>query len=366
MGRMHTASGSPDSFQTVLACLPAGLDLDELAFSTKAIERRRVVGDGATLLRLGLARGPGGMSLNQTAIWAAASGLAQLSDPGLKYRLDKAAPFFKAVAEHLLAALPGAATLHWPGRSLRAVDGTHIKAPASQGSDWLVHAGFDLGLGRFRHLELTDKHGAESLARGAPLPGEIHIADRNFASANQIAHVVDASQGTADVIVRARWKSFTLRRDGAPFDLIAHLAALPPGAGLDEVTVEVKVTPERWLRLRLIIRRRPGAAVAATHRALRRNEKRKQKKLQPHTLTAAGFVILATTLPAEAYPADEVLAAYRLRWQIELAFKRLKSLLHIDKLPTHTPRASQSWLYAHLVMALICDELSQDLLETFP
>ena len=55
-----------------------------------------------------------------------------------------------------------------------------------------------------------------------------------------------------------------------------------------------------------------------------------------------------------------------LSWQIELAFKRLKSLLHIDRLPTWTAQASRSWLYAHLIMALLCDDLSQDFLDTFP
>jgi IS4 transposase len=61
-----------------------------------------------------------------------------------------------------------------------------------------------------------------------------------------------------------------------------------------------------------------------------------------------------------------VLAVYRLRWQIELAFKRLKSLLHIDRLPTRTAEASRSWLYAHLILALLCDEISQEFLDSSP
>ena len=77
-------------------------------------------------------------------------------------------------------------------------------------------------------------------------------------------------------------------------------------------------------------------------------------------------MIVGTSLPVEGYPAQEILAIYRLRWQIELAFKRLKSLLHIDKLPTYTQDASRSWLYAHLIMALLCDDLSQEVLESFP
>ena len=77
-------------------------------------------------------------------------------------------------------------------------------------------------------------------------------------------------------------------------------------------------------------------------------------------------MILGTSLLTAEYPANGILAAYRLRWQIELAFKRLKSLLHIDRLPTRTERGSRSWLYAHLILALLCDDLSQDFLESFP
>ena len=99
---------------------------------------------------------------------------------------------------------------------------------------------------------------------------------------------------------------------------------------------------------------------------MRAQASRKQKALDPRTLTAAEFLIIGTSLPVAGYPAEEVLAAYRLRWQIELAFKRLKSLLHIDKLPAHTDLGARSWLYPHLILALLCDDLSQAFLESFP
>lgn len=57
---------------------------------------------------------------------------------------------------------------------------------------------------------------------------------------------------------------------------------------------------------------------------------------------------------------------YRLRWQIELAFKRLKSQLHIDRLPNRTEQASRSWHTTHLILALLCDDLSQEFLESSP
>jgi hypothetical protein len=81
-------------------------------------------------------------------------------------------------------------------------------------------------------------------------------------------------------------------------------------------------------------------------------------------LIAAEYIVLGTSL--EGYPADEGLAVYRLRWQIELAFKRLKSLLGMDQIPTRTERASRSWLTAHLIMPLLCDDVSQEFLESSP
>jgi hypothetical protein len=364
---MQSFSVISEPWREVLDRLPPELDLDALAFSSGALKRRREVGDGATLLRLAMARGPGGLSLNQTAAWAAIQGLARLSDPAVKYRLDQAVPFLKALLEQQLAERAGGPTLCWPGRSLRVVDGTHISQPGSQGSDWLVHGGYDLGGGGFFHLELTDKHGAESVLRGASLPGEVRLGDRNFATAKALHSFLGHSRNQADFLVRAGWKAFALSRaDGAAFDLIAHLQALPHDHQPHEVAVQAKVDKTTQLPLRLIILRFSPAETAKIHKRLRRRAQRDRKTLDPRTLVAAEFLILATSLPAALYPADEVLAVYRLRWQIELAFKRLKSLLHIDRLPTRTAVASQSWLYAHLILALLCDELSQDFLAFSP
>jgi hypothetical protein len=364
----NPASLPPDSFTEVLARLPPGMDLDALAFATKAIQRRRDIADGASLLRLALARGPGGLSLNQTAVWASLSGLTSLSDPGVKYRLDRSADFLRAIIEQLLAANAGTTCLHWPGRSLRAVDGSCIMQRASEGYDWRVHAGFDLGRGCFSHLDLTDKHGAESLERGAPLAGEVRIADRNFANAAALLHFRQRSGNAADFIVRVRWKSFALHTaDGKAFDLISHLGSLPVQDRPHEVLVQAAVPRAQGnLPLRLVILRKPPEATEAARQALRRSAPRKQKTLDPRSLVAAEFLILATSLPAAGYPADDILAAYRLRWQIELAFKRLKSLIHIDNLPTRTPAAGRSWLYAHLILALLCDDISQDFLASSP
>ena len=102
----NTASLSTDEFPALLARLPADLDLDRLAIEHKAIQRGRKIKTGAELLRLALAHGPGGMSLRDAAGWAGVLGLATLSNPAVKYRLDNAVDFLRAhegISEFILS-----------------------------------------------------------------------------------------------------------------------------------------------------------------------------------------------------------------------------------------------------------------------
>ena len=161
----------------------------------------------------------------------------------------------------------------------------------------------------------------------------------------------------ADMLI-ARRADTRARADFATWKMMAKLngtSSLPPEAQtfLASYKALLKQTTE------------PEATEAARAK-LHREASRKQKVLDPRSLIAAEFMILATSLPAAGYPAEEVLAVYRLRWQIELAFKRLKSLLKMDQIPTRTERASRSWLTAHLIMALLCDDISQEFLDSSP
>jgi len=355
----------------VLSRFPADLDLNDLARQTKAIERGRVVCDGALLLRLALARGPGGLSLSQTAAWASVLGLTELSDPAIKYRLDKAGGFLNALLERQLARNTTRRPVRWPGRLLRVADGSSISQPASKGTDWRVHGVYDLGRGGFSHLELTDSHGAEGLCRGAPVPGEVRIADRNYARLRDLREFLRRGNGLADFIVRLRWRSLALYLpDGTRFDLFEFLRGLPVDHTPHEIVVHARDTGRAEaslpaLPLRLIVLRKSAEVTEAERQRLRRAAPRKQSQLDPRSLEAAEFVMLATSL-TETYAAEDIFGAYGLRWQIELAIKRMKSLIHTDELPTRTPRASRSWLLSHLLLAALTDEMTQDLLDSFP
>src|ERR1700727_3065825 len=73
------------------------LDLDRLHISTRALRRRRGVPNARALLRLALARGPGGLSLRETAAWAHMTRVADLTDASLNDRLHQSCEFLEAI-----------------------------------------------------------------------------------------------------------------------------------------------------------------------------------------------------------------------------------------------------------------------------
>jgi len=361
-----------DAWSEISTRLPADLNLDALAGSTMAIRRQRGDGitDAATLLRLSLARGPGGMSLQQTAAWARLNGLAELTGQSLNERLHRSVGFLGAILHRLLAGQPTGRPSLWSGRCLRIADGSSLSQPGSKGTDWRLHGVYDLERGGFSFLEVTDPRGAESLLRCAPRPGEVLIADRGYAKAKELRTCLDPSgPGGRDFIVRVGWKALALRdAKGDPFSLIAQMQQIQADTGPREWAVQAVAGGRRQpslLPLRLIAVPLPPDKVEAVRLRLKRTASKHQDTLDPRSLVAAGFMVLVTSLPADI-PASEICAAYRMRWQIELAFKRLKSLLHIDRLPTRTEAGSRSWLYAHLIMLLLTQDICQDFLESSP
>ena len=293
-------------------------------------------------------------------------GIADITGEALIQRLHGTGPFLQAATGQLLVPIGHAPC--WHGRMLRIADSTSLGKQASKGTDWRLHGVYDLGYGGFSHLELTGCHGGEALDRGKPVAGEIRIADRGYANALAWQRFREASQGQVDYIVRMRWSTVRLiDAAGEVFGLIKALQALPAENETHEIAVRVQSGKHQApVPIRLVVRRKTEAVIEAAHKHLRQNASRKQTRLDDRSLIAAGFLVLATPLPAGEFPAAEILAVYRLRWQIELAFKRLKSLLHIDKLRTKTEAGTRCWLYAHLIVALLCDDLSQDFLESFP
>ncbi len=361
---MQHASLLTSDWTTLLAWLSRHVDLDKTAFEFKALVRRRGVKTAEALLRLGLGYGPGGMSLREASSWAGISGIAQLKDTSLLDRLRNASDWFAEILRLLLSSQFKFTRKMGKSRTIRLVDGTTLSEPGSKGTDWRLHGTYDLASGTFTHIEVTDKHTAECLTHGPVEAGEIRIADRGYAKAKDLAAVI--MQG-ADFIVRVGWASFRLlTRNGEPFELFETLTNIPSGGVADIPVLIARPKKQPALPVRLIILAKPAEAAEKERARVERRGSKKQYKTDPRSIIAAGYVMIVTSLAAETISAQEVADLYRFRWQIELAFKRLKSLLHIDRLRAFDPELAKTWIYAHLIAALVIDSMTQEILESSP
>ena len=333
--------------------LPPDFNLEVTARMRGAFKRARQVKSVAALFQLAMAYGGCGMSLRETCAWAAANGLADLADTSLLDRLCKAAPWLGDIVAALIARQAQVPVGRWAGYRLRALDGTSICEPGADRTTWRLHVGYDLATGQADQIVLTDGHGAENLQRLAYRPGDIVLADRYYARPRNLRPVIAAG---AHFIVRIGWNALRLTKpDGTPFDLFTALSAQTEQEGEVPVSLDDGAAAE-LLQLRLVIRRKSDEEAEAEKKRLIKDAKKRGKTPDPRSLQAAHYIMLLTALPASTFPPTDVLALYRFRWQLELAFKRMKSLAGLDQLMAQKPELAQAWIYAKLIAFLIAEQ----------
>jgi hypothetical protein len=342
-------------WQNVVRWLGGAEAIEASARETKAFLRARVVASAVDLLRMTLAYCLGERGLRSTAAWAASIGLVDISNVALLYRLRQCGDWLAVLVGHALAAAAPQASR---GRLIRIIDATTVPKAGSLARTknrlWRVHGAFDLPSERFGFFELTDEKGGETLDRIPVVEGEIRIGDRAYLQPDRMATVLDAG---ADILVRAGWKGARwLDADGKPIDLLAELHKSAAGGLIDRpIWIARKFGPA--LGLRLVAVKKPAQAVEAARRKARLAARKGGHQISKGTLTAAEWVILVTSLKPETFSTDDILALYRLRWRIELGFKRLKSLIGLKGPPGTDERSARPYVLAHLLVILLLEPL---------
>lgn len=360
-GMTHPSCPPEISWSEAEAEIGSLIDLDATARSTKAFLRPRGIQNARDLLRLALAYGAG-TSLREGSAWAQATETAAVSAPALHRRLGNAADWLELIAKCMVEAAQEQPTGRWAGWRLRLVDATAICHPGADRTSWRVHVRYGLS-GGVESIDLTDDKGAEHLTRFAWQAGDIAIADRGYAKPRDLRPVIEAG---GHLVVRVGWNSLRLLTpDGDLFDLFAALDNQADQATAHQVMVDTREPGQPYLPMRLVVGRLPEDKAIVARDKVKARASKTGKKVDERSLAAAGFVMVLTSLPPEHQPAD-ILALYRFRWQIELLFKRFKSLLDLGELPAKKAATAKSWIYAKLILALLAERTARRLAESFP
>jgi hypothetical protein len=351
---MHSVD---ENWNLLVSLLPPGWE--QQAVLSGASERLRGFSTTSNLLRTLLLHVGKGYSLRETVVRAKAAGIAQISDVALMKRLRKAEGWLHGLCVSLLKESGWEMPLETHGFNVRALDGTLVKEPGRSGSCWRLHYSVQIPSLACDHFELTSAKGAgtgESLGRFAAWDGDLVLADRGFSRPGGIEAL--SRQGAA-VIVRLNSRSLPLFcEDGTRFELAKEVGKLQETGIPREWPVWVEGSQGR-IAGRLCAIRKSEEAAARARRRIHRKEQQGGRKPRPETLQYASYVMVFTTVPASRLSTAEVLEWYRVRWQIELVFKRLKTLAELGALPKHDDQSARAWLYGKLLIALLGQKLER-------
>lgn len=323
------------TFESFLQELPE--DYRELAIEFKAFCRSRKIKTPDQLMRVVLCYCGIDQVLRETA--GNFTLLEErISDTAIHRRLKACVPWVKAVLSRMMGA--AAAALIEGHLRFIIVDGSTVQGPGAQGTWYRLHIAIDLVKLHLLHVSVTNEHEAEHWGHYPLQEGDVVVGDRGY---NQAQRWIEQADQGVGLVVRYNPQGLNLY-DTAGQKMAVHEALKETTATEQCLPVRVRAKVE-FIEGSLHARRLPPAQAAEARRRARTQAKKDGRQIRPQTLALAEWVLIFTTLPPTVLPTATVMALYRVRWQVELVIKRLKSILNIDQL-----RARKDGLLADLYL----------------
>ncbi len=342
-----------DNWEVLLTFFPESWQ--QKAKELGALHRCRKFADPESLVRTLLIHLADGCSLRETAVRASEGNIVCISDVALLKRLRASGEWFRWMAAALMEQWTTMRPTVMFGKDfrIRIIDATTIQEPGNTGSTWRLHYSIGLPLLQCDEVHLTSPKVGESFKRFSVQPGDLLLADRGYAHCADIGHV---ARSGGNVIVRMNTSNLPCTEmDGSPFILLKHLRTLT-GTKLGDWDACTR-DDDLLITGRICgIKKSKEAAEKARSKVIK-DSKRKGREPQPETLEAAGYIFVFTTLDRK-FPAALILEMYRGRWQVELAFKRLKSIMQLGHLKKKDVNAAKAWIHGKLFLAFLIEALT--------
>lgn len=352
-----------EDFDYLLSFLPKGWQ--SKAKELGALRRCRKVPNAEALLRVLLIHLAEGCSLRETSVRARKGNLIELSDVAIMDRLKLSAEWFRWMnAEIMKKWMVRPATTVFGSRwNVRLIDGTYIKEPGPTGSSWKIHYSINLPSLACDELTVSPSRGkGESFSRFAVRSGDLLVGDRVYGVRPGIFHAVGNGGDVLTRFAMSNLPLLTQRR--RPFNLLARLRTLR-ARKVGDWSVLLEQEGQTLSGRVCAIKKSRQSAEKARNQIIK-EAKRNGTETKPETIEAAGYVFVFTTADRKHISSTNVLEMYRGRWQIELVFKRLKSIMSLGHLRKADKQAALSWIQGKLLVAFLVETLIKHAESFFP
>ena len=313
-------------------------------------------------------------TLDQLCQTAAARGVA-ITPQGLDARFTAAAACLHQVVEatvtEVIATDPAALPLLERFAAVVVHDSTVIRLPDPLQPVWTgcgggdaagagtqaalkVQAGLDLRTGTLPGLALAPGRAQDQ--DGGPDPaalpaGALVLTDLGYFNLDRLTAQSAAGQFW---LTRPKVHTVVQPQDAEPTTLPALLTQTPA----PRLDVSIRLGAQHRLPARLVAARVPPAVAAARRRALHEAARKKGQPVSQARLVLADWVVYVTNVPPTVLTAAEVLVLGRVRWQVELVFRRWTSLGQVDAWGSTTPWRILCAVYAKLIGQVVAHWLT--------
>ena len=342
------------SVAQLLKEMPDGYE--EASFSEKAIQRKRGISKPGDLMMLALFHLLNGCSLTEISVIAEMTRLGKISDVAFMNRFANCNGWFLWIISQLVT--NGAVAYQKPTwleqYNIYGVDASDVKEKGRSGRIYRLHFALDLFKMKSEQYKITTNKTGETLRNFEIKQNDLIVGDRGYVSLNGIEHCIS---GGGNFILRLRKNSFRLY-DSAneAINLVEHMRRLG-----DEDTLDLNVfangSDGKRIALRVCAKRKTAIALACTEKKLRRREQKNQAKMSDGAKEFNEYIVLVSNLPREIL-SEQILEVYRFRWQVEIYFKRLKSIMDFGELPKRRPESVMAWLNGKLMIALLIEKIT--------
>jgi hypothetical protein len=342
-------------FEKVLGMLPEGWEAK--AKELGALRRARGIKTPEELLRLILLYLTEGKSFRGTSALMRLAGEAEISDVAALKRVRNSAAWLQWLCENICrrAGLIVTKPKWLKNKNVKIVDGSEDVKCGVRRQCYMLHYSLDLFTLDAGELLVTDRKTGEKLSNFKSFgKGDIVMGDRIYGNIPGIAYLRERD---ADYVGRINRRGFHLvNGKNQKIDLKQRLSRLKEGQTAD-IWGKCEING-RYEPIRICALRKDAASEKAGLKRIQKTNQRKQggKAATEEQRENNKYIMVATSLGEEA-SAARVLELYRLRWQIELAFKRMKSLFHYNDLPAKHSGSVRAWFYGKLLLAALCETM---------
>ena len=333
--------------------LPQGYE--QACMDTKAIERKREIKNPADLIKLVLLYLTGGFSQIEMSVISQELGIANISDTAFLKRFAKCKNWILWIISQIIPMpiIEYEIPHSFKNYIITALDASDVTEKGRSGRTFRLHYVFDIIKMCSLSYRITSQKVGETLLNFDIKKNWLILADRIYGTLTGIEYCLKSG---ANFIFRLKYNAFKLYdKDGNELDLLNKLREITNDTARD-IEVYVKLATLGLTKLRICAIRIPDEKLEKVERRNKHRDSKKQQTTSPQALEMSKYVVVINALPY-IITAKDIISLYRFRWQVEIYFKRLKSIMDFGNVPLRREDSIYTWLNGKLMVSLLIEQM---------